>query len=72
LQNEATDFQEGGKVLNLCMDSNRGSAVTFLTIAQNKFTVRLHLSAAESDFRTSARHYADKWLRDRVFFCSSE
>jgi hypothetical protein len=29
------------------------------------------LNAEEFDFRTTDRHYADKWLRKRVFFCSS-
>jgi hypothetical protein len=70
--NQATGFVKRDKVLNLCRDSKRRTAVTFLTAAQNKFINRLRLGEAEANFRTTDRHYADKWLRKRVFFCSSE
>jgi hypothetical protein len=46
--------------------------VTFLTTAKNKFISRLDLNEAETNFPTTARRYADKWLRKRDFFCSSE
>jgi len=36
-RNQAADFAKHGKVLNLCMDSKRGTTVTFSTSAQNKF-----------------------------------
>jgi hypothetical protein len=70
--NQAAGFVKRDKVLNLCRDSKRRTAVTFLTAAQNKFINRLRLGEAEANFRTTDRHYADKWLRKRVFFCSSE
>jgi hypothetical protein len=46
--------------------------VTFLTAVQNKFIDCLHSNEAETNFPTAARRYADKWLRKRDFFCSSE
>jgi hypothetical protein len=48
------------KVLNLCADSKCRAVVVFPAIAQNKFTNRLRLGAAEWNFRTTARRYADK------------
>ena len=36
-RNQAADFAKHGKVLNLCMDSERRTAVTFSTSAQNKY-----------------------------------
>jgi hypothetical protein len=59
-QNQAANFVGRGKRLNLRADSNPSSAVTFLTIAQNKFINRLRLNVANSNFRTTVRHYADK------------
>ena len=56
----AADFMEHGKVLNLCIDSKRRSAVTFSTTAQNKFIICLRSSEADRNFRTTCRHYADK------------
>ena len=70
--NQAAVFVQSSKVLNLCGDSRCRSAVTFLTIARNKFINCLCLSGAEIHFRTTDRRYADKWLRKRDFFCSSE
>jgi hypothetical protein len=58
--NQALDFAEQGKVLNLCTDSKRRAAVIFLTTAQNKFINYLRLGEAEWNFRTTNRHYADK------------
>jgi hypothetical protein len=69
---QAADFTKHGKVLNLCGESKCSGAVIFLAGAQNKFIIRLRLSEAERNFRTTNRHYADKLLRKRVFFCSSE
>src|SRR6266851_2309196 len=60
LQKQAAIFAQRAKVLNLCGDSNCRGAVTFLMAAQNKFINRLRLSAAERNFRTGARRYADK------------
>jgi hypothetical protein len=59
-QNQAAAFAQGGKVLNLCTDSKWRSAVTFLTIAQNKFINCLRWSGAAMHFQTTAHHYADK------------
>jgi hypothetical protein len=59
-QNRAAALARIGKVLNLCRDSKRRSAVIFLSIAQNKFTNRLRWSGAEMNFRTTDRRYADK------------
>ena len=59
-QNQAAHFADCGKVLKLRTDSKRETAVTFLTIAQNKFINRLRLNAADRNFRTSGRRYADK------------
>ena len=56
----AAEFMEHGKVLNLCIDSKRRSAVTFSTTAQNKFIICLRWSEADRNFRTTCRHYADK------------
>jgi hypothetical protein len=56
----AADFMEQGKVLNLCIDSKRRTAVTFSTTAQNKFIICLRSSEADRNFRTTCRHYADK------------
>jgi hypothetical protein len=61
-----------GKVLNLCGDSKRRSAVIFRTVAQNKFINCLRLSRAGRNFPTTDWRYADKLLRKRDFFCSSE
>jgi hypothetical protein len=58
--NQAAGFVKRDKVLNLCRDSKRRTAVTFLTAAQNKFINRLRLGEAEANFRTTDRHYADK------------
>ncbi len=58
--NQAADFAERGKVLNLCRESKYRAAVIFLEIAQNKFINRLRLSAAGMNFRTTDRRYADK------------
>jgi hypothetical protein len=58
--NQAARFAESGKVLKLRTDSKRRTAVTFLTIAQNKFIICLCLSEAETNFRTTDRRYADK------------
>jgi hypothetical protein len=71
-QNQATAPMRGGKVLNLCEDSKCRTAVIFLAAAQNKFTNCLRSSRSKLDFQTTDRRYADKWLRKRVFFCSSE
>jgi hypothetical protein len=57
---QAADFAANGKVLNLRADSKTGSAVTFLTNAQNKFTIRLRFCGAARSFPTSAHRYADK------------
>ena len=59
-RDHAALFVERGKVLNLCTDSKRGAAVTFLTTAQNKFINCLRLNKAGRIFRTTLRHYADK------------
>jgi hypothetical protein len=58
--NQAAVFAESAKVLNLRRDSKCRSAVTLLTIVQNKFINRLRLSEAERNFRTTYRRYADK------------
>jgi hypothetical protein len=58
--NQAAAWARNGKVLNLRTDSKCASAVIFPAIAQNKFTNRLRLSAAELNFRTTDRRYADK------------
>jgi hypothetical protein len=71
-RNDAAHFVGRGNVLNLCTDSKRPGTVTFLTTIQNKFIKRLSWNKAESSFRTTLCHYADKLLRKRVFFCSSE
>jgi hypothetical protein len=60
LQNQAACFAGSGKVLKLRTDSKCRTGVTFLTIAQNKFIIRLCLSRAETNFRTAERRYADK------------
>ena len=60
MRNQAADFVERGKVLNLCADSKRSAGVTFLTTAQNKFINCLRLNKARRIFRTTLRHYADK------------
>jgi hypothetical protein len=70
--NQAAGFAASGKVLNLRIDSKCRTAVIFLTTAQNKFINCLRSNGADGNFRTTNRHYADKWLRKRVFFCSSE
>jgi len=70
-QNQAAAFGRSSKVLNLRGDSKRRAVVTFLMIAQNKFINCLRLGEAGMRFRTTDRHYADKWLCNRVFFCSS-
>jgi hypothetical protein len=57
---QAAQFAEGGNVLNLRGESKRRRAVTFLAIAQNKFTNRLSSSEADMNFRTTLRCYADK------------
>ena len=59
-RNQAADFAEHGKVLNLCIDSKRRTAVTFSTAAQNKFINCLRRDKAERNFRTTLHHYADK------------
>jgi hypothetical protein len=59
-QNQASDFLESSKGLNLREDSNRRRAVIFLAVAQNKFINCLRLSAAGLDFSTADRRYADK------------
>lgn len=64
-------FLQSRNVLNLCEDSKRAAAVTFRRAAQNKFIKCLRFAAAESNFPTTLLRYADKWLRKRVFFCSS-
>jgi len=70
--NQPKGFDGAGNVLNLCTDSKPPTTVTFLTTARNKFIIQSRLNMAESNFRTTLRHYADKWLRKRVFFCSLE
>jgi hypothetical protein len=60
LQKPAAVFALSAKVLNLCGDSNYRAAVTFHAAAQNKFINRLRWSAADRNFRTGARRYADK------------
>jgi hypothetical protein len=40
-QNQAARFAESGKLLNLRTDSKCRAAVTFLTIAQNRFVICL-------------------------------
>jgi hypothetical protein len=59
-QNRAMLATHGGKVLNLCGESKCRSAVTFRTIAQNKFINCLRLSGAGRNFPTRDRRYADK------------
>jgi hypothetical protein len=59
-QNQAMRPRRGGKVLNLCGESKRRSAVTIRMIAQNKFINCLRLSRAEWNFPTTRRRYADK------------
>jgi hypothetical protein len=59
-QNRAMSPKHGGKVLNLCTESKRRSAVTIRMIAQNKFINCLRLSRAERNFPTTPRRYADK------------
>jgi hypothetical protein len=59
-QKQAAAFAQSGKVLNLCTDSKRRAAVTFLALAQNKFTNCLRLGHAEANFQTTCRRYADK------------
>ena len=58
--NQAADFVEGGKVLNLRRDSKCRSAVILRTAVQNKFINCLRLIVAEGNFQTTDRHYADK------------
>jgi hypothetical protein len=58
--NRAAILARKGKVLNLRTDSKCASAVIFPAIAQNKFTNRLRLGAAELNFRTTDPRYADK------------
>jgi predicted AlkP superfamily pyrophosphatase or phosphodiesterase len=58
--NQPANFMPSRKVLNLCEDSKRRSAVTFRTVAQNKFINCLRSNEAEANFRTTARRYADK------------
>jgi hypothetical protein len=70
--NQAAGFEASGKVLNLRIDSKCRTAVIFPAPAQNKFINCLRSNGADGNFRTTNRHYADKWLRKRVFFCSSE
>ena len=53
-------FVQSRKVLNLCEDSKRRGAVTFLTTAQNKFINCLRWGEAEVNFQTTRRRYADK------------
>jgi hypothetical protein len=60
LQNQAADFVERGKRLNLRTDSKRQAAVIILMIAQNNFINCLRSDEAGSGFRTTLRHYADK------------
>jgi hypothetical protein len=60
LQNQAADFSECGKVLNLCRDSKCHGAVIFRALAQNKFINCLRLSEAGRIFPTTGRRYADK------------
>ncbi len=64
-------FMQSRNVLNLCEDSKRTAVVTIRTTAQNKFINCLRLATAESNFPTTRYRYADKWLRKRVFSCSS-
>jgi hypothetical protein len=70
--NQATGLARDRNALNLRTDSKCASAVIIPGIAQNKFTNRLRLSAAELNFRTTNRRYAGNRLRKRDFFCSSE
>jgi hypothetical protein len=60
LQKPAAVFPQRAKVLNLRGDSNYRGAVIFHTAAQNKFINRLRSSAAERNFPTAGRRYADK------------
>jgi hypothetical protein len=59
-RNQAADFSERDKVLNLCGDSKCRNAVIFPMFAQNKFIKWLRLSEAGVSFSTTRRHYADK------------
>jgi hypothetical protein len=59
-RNQAADFLERDKVLNLCGDSKCRNVVIFLIFAQNKFIKWLRLSEAGASFSTTRRHYADK------------
>jgi len=59
-QNQAVVSRRHGKVLNLCGDSKRRSAVTIRMIAQNKFINCLRLNGAGWNFPTTDRRYADK------------
>jgi hypothetical protein len=59
-RNQAARFAKSGKVLKLRTDSKSTTAVTFPTIAQNKFIICLLLNRAETNFRTTDRRYADK------------
>jgi hypothetical protein len=58
--NQATDFAASSNVLNLRRDSKCLTAVIFPTLAQNKFINCLRSNAADGNFRTTIRHYADK------------
>jgi hypothetical protein len=59
-QNRAMISTHRGNALNLRGNSKRKSAVTFRTIAQNKFINRLRLSRAGWTFPTRHSRYADK------------
>jgi hypothetical protein len=59
-QSQAVHWIGRGKVLKLRGDSKHATAVTFQTAAQNKFIIRLRLSAAQLSFQTTGRRYADK------------
>jgi hypothetical protein len=58
--NQAAAFARSGKVLNLRIDSKCRSAVVIAMVAENKFINCLRFSGAETNFRTTDRHYADK------------
>jgi hypothetical protein len=46
--------------LNLRDESKHRAAMTFLTIAQKKFIIRLHLNVLQKRFRSGEARYADK------------
>jgi hypothetical protein len=46
--------------LNLRDESKHQAAVTFLTIAQKKFIVCLHLTVSQKRFQSGETRYADK------------